>query len=379
MFEQIIDYIRSLYHQDGMIPLHEPCFVGKEKEYLEACIDSTFVSSIGPFVEKVEKEIASYTGASFAVAVVNGTEALHTALLLAGVDSGSEVITQPLTFVATCNAISYCGAKPIFVDVDRETLGLSPQSLFQFLEKHAEPTEKGCINKTTGRIIRACLPMHTFGHPSRIDEIKTICQNYGLTLVEDAAESLGSFFQGRHMGTFGKLGVLSFNGNKIVTCGGGGAILTNEEILAKQARHLTTTARISHAYEYVHDRVGFNYRMPNLNAALLFGQLEKLETYLKNKRDTANCYRSFFEHSNIEFIWEPTNSRSNFWLNGIIFRDKEERDAFLELSNNSGVMTRPLWRMMNLLPMYANCQTFNIENANWLADRVVNIPSSVRK
>jgi perosamine synthetase len=256
MFEQIIDYIRSLYHQDGMIPLHEPCFVGKEKEYLEACIDSTFVSSIGPFVEKVEKEIASYTGASFAVAVVNGTEALHTALLLAGVDSGSEVITQPLTFVATCNAISYCGAKPIFVDVDRETLGLSPQSLFQFLEKHAEPTEKGCINKTTGRIIRACLPMHTFGHPSRIDEIKTICQNYGLTLVEDAAESLGSFFQGRHMGTFGKLGVLSFNGNKIVTCGGGGAILTNEEILAKQARHLTTTARISHAYEYVHDRVG---------------------------------------------------------------------------------------------------------------------------
>ncbi len=378
MFEQIIAFIRSLYGQQGEIPLHEPRFVGNEKTYVAECIDSTFVSSGGQFVEKVEKNLAAYTGATNAVAVVNGTEALHVALLIAGVKPGDEVITQPLTFVATCNAITYCGARPIFVDVNRDTLGLSPQSLAVFLKKHTILTEKGCINKTTKRIIRACVPMHTFGHPARIDMIADICQKHGLILIEDAAESLGSFYKGRHTGTFGKLGVLSFNGNKIITCGGGGAILTNDDVLAQQAKHLTTTAKQPHDYAYVHDQVGFNYRMPNLNAALLVGQMEHIEMYLKNKRETAQRYQSFCEQSDIAFMVEPVHSRSNYWLNALIFKDKNERNEFLTISNNAGVKTRPFWRLMSRLPMYEKCQASNLSNAVWLADRVVNVPSSVR-
>ncbi len=329
MFEKIITFIRDLYGQEGSIALHAPRFLGNEKQYVDECIDSTFVSSVGQFVDRVEKDLSAYTGAGYAVATVNGTAALHVALLLAGVQPGDEVLTQPLTFVATCNAISYCGARPVFLDVDRDTLGLSPENLADFLENHTAPTQNGCVNKTTGRIIRACLPMHTFGHPARIDQIDDICRQYHLILIEDAAESVGSFYKGRHTGTFGKLGTLSFNGNKIITCGGGGAILTSDEALARQAKFLTTTAKRPHLYEYVHDLPGFNYRMPNLNAALLIAQIEQLDGFLQNKRETAQRYKEFCEQAGFEFVSEPPYARSNYWLNAVIFEDKNMRDGFL--------------------------------------------------
>ena len=311
------------------------------------------------------------------MATVNGTSALHISLILVGVKSDDEVITQPITFVATCNAISYIGATPVFVDVDLDTMGLSPQALKNFLEANCEIIDNKCINKTTSRQVKACVPMHTFGHPCKIDEIKEICDAWHIVLVEDAAESLGSYYKGKHTGTFGKVGAFSFNGNKIVTSGGGGAIVTDDENLSKRAKHITTTAKIPHAYEYVHDEAAYNYRLPNLNAALLVAQLEQLDKFLVSKRDLADKYKEFFANRNIKFIEEPKNAKSNYWLQTIIFDDVRQRDDFLEFSNKNGVMTRPIWRLMNELDMYRNCQKANLENAKFLEQRVVNIPSSV--
>ncbi|MDT8338773.1 MAG: LegC family aminotransferase [Sulfurimonas sp.] len=376
--QEIVNFIKQTFKTQEFIPLHEPRFVGNEKKYLNECIDSTFVSSVGKFVDEFEKKIAEFTGAKYAVATTNGTSALHISLLLAGVEKDDEVITQPLTFIATCNAISYTGATSVFVDVDLDTMGLSPKSLKEFLSANCEIVNSRCRNKTSGKTIKACVPMHTFGHPCRIDEIKEICDAWHIALVEDAAESLGSYYKERHTGTFGLLGAISFNGNKIITSGGGGCIITNDEVLAKKAKHITTTAKIPHRWEYSHDMVGYNYRLPNINAALLVAQLEQLENFLQNKRVLADEYREFFKNQHVEFVTEPKGSRSNYWLNAIILKDRKQRDEFLEFSNNNGVMTRPIWTLMNRLEMFKECQCGNLTNATYLEERVVNIPSSVR-
>ncbi|KFN40561.1 MAG: aminotransferase DegT [Sulfuricurvum sp. MLSB] len=378
MQTQIVEFIRNLYQNEGIIALHEPRFAGNEKAYLNECIDSTFVSSVGKFVDRFETEFARTVGAKYAVATVNGTAALHIALLLGGVARGDEVITQPLTFIATANAISYCGADPVFLDVDRDTMGLSPDALKRFLEEHCTFEGGCCLNRTSGKIIRACVPMHTFGHPCRIDEIQALCNAWNIVLVEDAAESLGSYYKEKHTGTFGRLGAFSFNGNKIITSGGGGVIVTDDETLAKRAKHMTTTAKIPHPWEYAHDEVAYNYRLPNLNAALLCAQLEQLEGFLENKRDLAEAYRRFFAGLSIRFAAEPPHGRSNYWLNAIVLENLEQRDAFLEYTNANGVMTRPIWKLMNHLPMFENCRCGDLSNALFLSERVVNIPSSVR-
>lgn len=376
--QNIVDFIRSLYQTTEFIPLHEPKFVGNEKTYVVDCIDSTFVSSVGKYVDRFEQEMAKYTGAKYAVATVNGTAALHIALKLVGVNQGDEVITQPLSFIATCNAISYCGARPVFVDVDRDTLGMSPGSLRTFLASSTTRTSAGCFNKTTGRRISAVVPMHTFGLPCRIDQIAAICAEFGIPLIEDAAESLGSYYQGKHTGTFGKLGAFSFNGNKTITTGGGGMITTDDETLAKHAKHITTTAKQPHPYEFIHDEIGYNYRLPNINAALGCAQMESLPRLLASKRSIASAYAEFFAASNITFIKETAQANSNYWLNALILEDKQARDAFLKDLNEAGVMTRPLWRLMNELPMFGDCQSTDLSNAKWLEERVVNIPSSAR-
>ena len=375
----IVKLIRDIFKTDEFIPLHEPRFLGKEKEYLNECIDSTFVSSVGKYVDSFEKEFASYTGAKYAIATVNGTAALHIALLLADVTKEDEVITQALTFVATSNAISYCGAKPIFIDVDLDTMGMSPNSLKLFLEKNCEIKDGKCINRTTKKLIKACVPMHTFGHPCRIDEIKDICNQWNISLVEDSAESLGSYYKDKHTGTFGKIAAFSFNGNKVITSGGGGVIITDDEKLAKKAKHITTTAKIPHPYEYVHDQIGYNYRMPNLNAALLVAQLEQLDSFLKSKRELAILYKELFKkQDSIEFVEELQDSTSNYWLQAIKFENRLQRDEFLEFTNKNGVMTRPIWKLMSELKMYEDCQQDDLKNSKYLQDRVVNIPSSVR-
>ena len=377
MFDDVIDFVRSIYGEEGFIPLHNPLFIGNEKQYINECIDSTYVSSVGKFVDIFEEKIAEYTGSNFAVATTNGTSALHISLLLSDVRLGDEVITQPLTFIATCNAISYCGANPIFIDVDKETMGLSPNSLNYFLSENAVIKKNQCFNKTTGKIIKACIPMHTFGHSCRVSEIKEICDKYKIILIEDAAESLGSFYNGKHTGTFGSLGVLSFNGNKIITGGGGGCIITDDEALAKKAKHLTTTAKVPHKWEYTHDMIGYNYRMPNLNAALLTSQLENLKSFLSSKRSIAMAYKEFFKDKPYGFVEEPVNSQSNYWLNAIILKDKNERDSFLHETNSKGVTTRPMWTLMNKLSMFQGSQCGELSNAEWLEERVVNIPSSM--
>jgi len=369
--------VKEMYGIKELIPLHAPQFNGNEKKYLNECIDSTFVSSVGKFVDEFEEKIAHYTGAKYAVATSNGTSALHIALLLANVTENDEVITQPLTFVATCNAISYCNANPIFIDVDKDTMGLSPSSLQVYLEKNTFIKSQQCINNRTGKVIKACVAMHTFGHPCRIDKIKDICDKYYINLIEDAAESLGSFYKDKHTGTFSQMGVMSFNGNKIITAGGGGCFITNDKELAKRAKHLTTTAKVPHKWEYTHDMVGYNYRMPNLNAALIVAQLEQLENFLNHKRNLANRYAEFFNLNTIKFIVEPKNSKSNYWLNAVILKDEKQRDLFLEETNSKGVMTRPIWTLMNKLTMFQNAQCGELTNAEWLEKRVVNIPSSV--
>ena len=378
-YQFIIDKIRELYGEpEKFIPLHAPLFIGNEKKYLEECIDSTFVSSVGKFVGLFEDKIADYTGSLRAVACVNGTSALHIALKLTGVEQNDEVITQPLTFIATANAISYCGAKPLFIDVDRETMGLSPIALETFLSSETDIKAGGCYNKSTGNRIKACVPMHTFGHPCRIDEIALICEKYKIELIEDAAESIGSYYKGKHTGTFGKIGVMSFNGNKIITTGGGGMLLFNDEELAQRAKHLTTQAKVAHPWNFEHDEIGYNYRMPNLNAALGVAQMENIDLFLEKKRLLAKTYEDFFHSKRISFFSEPENCISNYWLNVIIFESEDERDQFLKYSNSQGVMTRPVWRLMNKLTMFENCQKGSLTNSEWLEERLVNIPSSVK-
>ena len=379
MYKDIVGFIQDIYKTKEFIPLHEPRFLGNEKKYLNDCIDSTFVSSVGKYVDMFEEQFASYVGSKYAVATVNGTSALHISLILAGVEKDNEVITQPLTFIATCNAISYIGAKPIFVDVDIDTMGLSPKFLKEFLEINCEIIDNKCINKITDKTIKACVPMHTFGHPCRIDEIKEICDNWHIVLVEDSAESLGSYYKDKHTGSFGKLGAFSFNGNKIITSGGGGVIVTDDEALAKRAKHLTTTAKVPHPFEYVHDEIGYNYRMPNLNASLLVAQLEQLDTFLASKRELALKYEEFFSYTkDIDFIKEPKESKSNYWLQAVIVKDINNRDNFLEFTNKNGVMTRPIWRLMNELEMFKDAECGDLSNSKYLEERVVNIPSSVR-
>lgn len=362
------------------VMLHAPTFAGNEKRYLEECIDTTFVSSVGAFVDRFEQEVAKYTGAARAVVCVNGTNALYMALLLCGVGSGDEVLTQSVSFIATCNAISYLGARPVFIDVDRDTMGMSPRALEDWLRENTlRDSENVLRNRRTGARIAACVPMHTFGHPCRIDEIAGICKDYGIELVEDAAESLGSFYKGKHTGTFGKVGAVSFNGNKTITTGGGGMLLFMDEKLADHAKHLTTQAKVPSRWEFIHDEIGYNYRMPNINAALGCAQLEQIDKFLESKRATAALYEEYFrnEPGGIRFKAEPEGSRSNYWLCAIEFPDRTGRDQFLEYSNDNGVMTRPIWELMTRLPMFKDCQKDSQVNSEWLADRIVNIPSSV--
>lgn len=379
MYSDIVNFIHQLYKTDDFVPLHAPLFIGNEKKYLNECIDTTFVSSVGKFVDRFEEEVAAYTGAKKAVVCVSGTNALHMAMMLVGVERNDEILTQALTFIATCNAISYIGAHPVFIDVDKETLGLFPKAVKVWLEKNAELKGGTCYNKNTGRRVKACIPMHTFGHPVKIDELVDICNEWHIDLVEDAAESMGSFYKGQHTGTFGKVSAISFNGNKTITTGGGGMLLFQDEELGSIAKHLTTQAKVPHRWEFVHDHIGYNYRMPNINAALGCAQMENLERYVQDKRETAVAYNELFKHiSDISFFTEPENSRSNYWLNVVILKDKNAQQEFLEYTNDHGVMTRPIWELMSRLEMFKHCETDGLENTMWLADRIVNIPSSVR-
>jgi len=378
MYQNIVDFIQKLYNTKEFLPLHEPRFIGNEKKYLNECIDSTFVSSVGKYVTKFEEMVADFVGSKYAIATSNGTSSLHIGLKLVGVDENTEVITQPLTFIATANAISYCNAKPIFVDVDRDTLGLSAIKLKTFLEENTFVNNlQECINKKTEKVIKACVPMHTFGHPCRIDEIVEICNAYHIAVVEDSAESLGSYYKKQHTGTFGKVGIFSFNGNKIITTGGGGMIVTDDEFLAKKAKHITTTAKVPHPYEYIHDEIGYNYRLTNLNSALGVAQTEELNYFIAKQRELASSYIKFFKDSEINFIQEPKDSKSNYWLNGVILKDREQRDKFLKYTNDNNIMTRPIWRLMNKLEMFRDAQCGDLSNAEWLEDRVVNISSSI--
>ncbi len=379
MFSETVEFIKSQFPGKDFIPLHEPRFVGNERKYVLDCIDSTFVSSVGKYVDDFEKQLAKYTNAKYAVACVNGTAALHMALIVAGVEQNNLVITQPLSFIATCNAISYIKASPLFIDVDMTTMGLSPIKLQDYLNEFAAIDAQGnCIHKVTKQKISACVPMHTFGHPCKIDEIAKICNEYNIVLIEDAAESIGSYYKEKHTGTFGKLAAFSFNGNKTITSGGGGAIITNDEALAKKAKYLTTQAKVPHKWDFVHDEIGYNYRLPNLNAAFLCAQMEQLNLFVENKRELAQLYKQFFKNSEVIFFEESENSKSNYWLNTVLFKDKETRDKFLEYSNSNGVMTRPAWALMTRLVMFKDCLRGNLNNSLNLEDRIVNIPSSVR-
>lgn len=377
-FKKITDFIHDLYQQPDFVPLATPLFIGNEKKYLDDCIDTTFVSSVGAYVDRFEKDIAKYTGCKYAVVTASGTTALHMALMLSGVKRDDEVLTQALTFVATCNALSYIGAYPVFIDVDRDTMGLSPKAVREWCTKNGEIKNGELFNKHTGRRVHACVPMHTFGHPVHLDELVEVCQEFHLKLVEDAAESIGSLYKGRHTGTFGLVGALSFNGNKTITTGGGGMMLFEDEDLAKLGKHLTTQAKVPHRWEFKHDHIGYNYRMPNINAALGCAQLEHIEQYVTSKRATAKSYEEFFWNiPDIEFFADTRDTRSNYWLNAIILKDHNAQQEFLEYSNDHGVMTRPVWELMPRLPMFKNCEHDELKNTIFFADRVVNIPSSV--
>lgn len=377
--EIITTVVRDVYQApEAFVPLYVPTFSGNEKQYLIECIDSTFVSSVGQFVDAFEEKIAQYTGAKHAVVCVNGTNALHLSLLLVGVEKDDLVITQPLTFIATANAISYTGASPVFVDVDKDTMGLSPTALENYLNNEAELKSGVCYHKASGRKISACMPMHTFGHACRIEEIIEICHRFNIKVAEDAAEAMGSFYKGKHLGTFAEIAAVSFNGNKVITAGGGGVILTNNSELAKKAKHLTTQAKVPHAWEFNHDAIGYNYRMPNINAALALAQLEQLPDFLSKKRKITEAYKAHFKKHGIAFFDEREQERCNFWLNAIVAKDKQERDQILEDTNTQGVMTRPIWQLMTKLPMFEHCYQGDVSNAQWLEERVVNIPSSVK-
>lgn len=377
-YQESIQFIQEKFATKEFIPLHAPVFSGNEKKYVLDTLDSTFVSSVGAYVDQAEQVMAQISQTQKAVAVVNGTSGLQIALQLAGVQRGDEVITQALTFVATANAIHYTGAEPIFLDVDYDTMGLSPKAVADFLEEFGEKRENGTYNKKTGRKIAACVPMHTFGFPVHLEALLRVCEEWNIPIVEDSAESLGSYYKGKHTGSFGQLGVFSFNGNKIVTCGGGGMIVTQNEDLGKLGKHLTTTAKVPHLYEYVHDQVGYNYRMPNLNAALVCAQLEQLDTFLDNKRKLAQEYATFFAGQSIKFRTELEDTQANYWLMCVELENVEERNAFLKATNEAKTMTRPIWQLMYRLPMYQHCYRDAQMNAEFLEERIVNIPSSVR-
>ncbi|OOE32068.1 aminotransferase DegT [Salinivibrio kushneri] len=373
---QLVEFVRDLYQTNEFIPLHAPTFNGNEKAYVTDTIDSTFVSSVGKYVTQFEERVACFTGSPRAVATVNGTAALHTALHIAGVTRGDLVITQALTFVATCNAVYHMGAEPLFIDVSPVSLGLCPKAMDRYLQEHAELTERGCIHRETKQTIKAAVPMHTFGHPVELDELVAVCEKWHIALVEDAAESLGSYYKGRHTGTFGQCSALSFNGNKIITTGGGGMVLCADETLGQRAKHVTTTAKVPHPYEFYHDEPGFNYRMPNLNAALGYAQMEVLESYLAKKRHLAQQYQAFFANSDVRFITEPAYASSNYWLNAILCPDQETRNIMLSETNNAGVMTRPIWQLMHRLPMFKHTLCGDLTQSELIEAHLINLPST---
>ena len=378
MFEKEISFIKSLFNQEN-IALHEPCFIGNEKKYLLECIDNGFVSSVGEFVTRFEEALKEKTKARFVIATNTGTAALHIALLANGIDENCEVITQSISFVATANAIAYTGAKPVFLDIDENTLSLSPKALEHFLENQTYQKDNLSYNKTTHKPIKACVIMHTFGLSAHIKAIKELCEKYHILLIEDAAEALGSTYENKALGTFGKCGILSFNGNKIITGGCGGAILSDDENLAKLARHLSTTAKIPHPYEYDHDRIAYNYRLCNINAAILFAGLENLELFLENKRELAKIYKDFFKnHDKCKFIDEKSNEKSNFWLNTLLFKDENLRNIFLEECLKNNIFVRPVWKSLPSLKAFQNCQSNELINTKKLEKRLINLPSSVR-
>lgn len=372
----LVEFVREQYKTQDFIPLHAPTFAGNEKRYVIETIETTFVSTVGNFVNEFELKMEAFTGTPKAVATVNGTAALHTALYMAGVERGDLVITQALTFVATCNALHHMGAEPIFVDVSLKSLGLCPIALESYLDENARLTENECYHKHTGQRIKAVIPMHTFGHPVELDELVSICSKWNLALIEDAAESLGSFYKGRHTGTLGDYGAVSFNGNKIITTGGGGIVLCGSEESGNHTKHVTTTAKVPHIYEFFHDEPGFNYRMPNINAALGCAQMEVLEQYLKSKRALAEQYASFFHNSEVKFVLEPDYARSNYWLNSIICEDEQQRNEFLETTNSLGIMTRPVWQLMDRLPMFKKALKGSLSNSEFISSHLINLPSS---
>lgn len=376
MSAKLISFIRDLYKSNEFIPLHAPIFQGNELSYVSETIQSTFVSSVGKFVDDFERKIESFTGTSKAVATVNGTAALHTALYMAGVKSGDYVITQALTFVATCNALYHMGAEPIFVDVSKVSLSLCPAALDNYLEEYATTNEDGCFHKSDQRRIGAVVPMHTFGHPAELDELVAVCQKWNILLVEDAAESLGSYYKGKHTGAIGEFGALSFNGNKIITTGGGGIVLCRDLAAGMRTKHITTTAKVPHPYEFFHDEPGFNYRLPNLNAALGCAQMESLPDFLQQKRKVAHCYRDYFSDSEFHFVTEPGYAQSNYWLNAVICPDQQSRDQLLKVTNDNGVMTRPIWKLMHRLPMFQHAHRDSLTVSEWLEGHLINLPSS---
>ncbi|ECL2728307.1 aminotransferase LegC [Campylobacter coli] len=378
MFKKEISFIKSLFNKEN-IALHEPCFIGNEKKYLLECIDSGFVSSVGEFVTRFEEALKEKTKARFVIATNTGTAALHIALLANGIDENCEVITQSISFVATANAIAYTGAKPVFLDIDENTLSLSPKALEHFLENQTYQKDNLSYNKTTHKLIKACVIMHTFGLSAHIKAIKELCEKYHILLIEDAAEALGSTYENKALGTFGKCGILSFNGNKIITGGCGGAILSDDENLAKLARHVSTTAKIPHPYEYDHDRIAYNYRLCNINAAILLAGLENLELFLENKRELAKIYKDFFKnHDKCKFIDEKSNEKSNFWLNTLLFKDENLRNIFLEECLKNNIFVRPVWKSLPSLKAFQNCQSNELINTKKLEKRLINLPSSVR-
>ncbi|EAH9996834.1 aminotransferase LegC [Campylobacter coli] len=379
MFKKEISFIKSLFNKEN-IALHEPCFIGNEKKYLLECIDSGFVSSVGEFVTRFEEALKEKTKTRFVIATNTGTAALHIALLANGIDENCEVITQSISFVATANAIAYTGAKPVFLDIDENTLSLSPKALEHFLENQTYQKDNLSYNKTTHKLIKACVIMHTFGLSAHIKAIKELCEKYHILLIEDAAEALGSTYENKALGTFGKCGILSFNGNKIITGGCGGAILSDDENLAKLARHLSTTAKIPHPYEYDHDRIAYNYRLCNINAAILLAGLENLELFLENKRELAKIYKDFFKnHDKCKFIDEKSNEKSNFWLNTLLFKNENLRNIFLEECLKNNIFVRPVWKSLPSLKAFQNCQSNELINTKKLEKRLINLPSSVRR
>lgn len=377
MFESLVEFIRDTYRTQEYIPLHAPSFTGNERKYVNDTLDSTFVSSIGKFVDQFEVEIENFTGTAKAVSTVNGTAALHTALYMAGVKTGDLVLTQALTFVATCNALFHMGVKPVFVDVSNTSLGLCPRATQGWLDENAELDDNGlCRHKANGARISAVVPMHTFGHPVELDELMAVCKKWNLPLVEDAAESLGSLYKGKHAGTLGAYGVLSFNGNKIITSGSGGMVLCQTAENGARTKHITTTAKVAHPYEFYHDEPGFNYRLSNLNAALGCAQMEQLAGFLQQKRDLARLYAAYFDSTELSFVDQPTYAQSNFWLNAVICPDSATRDRLLSDTNANGIMTRPIWKLMHRLPMFADALRGELETSEWLEANLVNLPSS---